>query len=294
MIQQRELTASDGTRIGYQVSGDGPCVVLANGLGGRYMAFTHLYRALEGYKTICWDYRGLYSSGAPADRRANTMAHHVADLVEILAAEQVTDVVLVGWSMGVQLAFETVKRHPERVRGVLAINGTYGHAFHTVMGSRLIGQIIPMLLRLVRAQAGLVGRASKFVAASDALITAMKRVGMVSESVDVAIFREVAAGFKDLDWVIYSDLLQRLDEHDARDVLAQIAVPLTIITGDRDLLTPPSTAELIHRAVRGSRLVVIQRGTHYTPVEYPAIIVDELGRLLDRIPGWGRVPGGGP
>jgi pimeloyl-ACP methyl ester carboxylesterase len=53
-------------------------------------------------------------------------------------------------------------------------------------------------------------------------------------------------------------------------------------------MTPPATAEHMHRALRGSRLVVIEGGTHYTPVEYPAIIVDELGRWLDRIPGWQR------
>ena len=102
------------------------------------------------------------------------------------------------------------------------------------------------------------------------------------------IFRAVAAGFQTIDWAIYSDLLTRLDEHDAEEVLERIDVPLTIITGDRDLMTPPSTAEHMHRTIRGSRLVVIEGGTHYTPVEYPTIIVEELGRLLDRIPGWER------
>ena len=71
-------------------------------------------------------------------------------------------------------------------------------------------------------------------------------------------------------------------------MLPTISIPLAIVTGDKDLMTPPATAEYIHRAVRGSRLVVIEGGTHYTPVEYPKIIVDELGRLLDRVPGWER------
>jgi hypothetical protein len=35
---------------------------------------------------------------------------------------------------------------------------------------------------------------------------------------------------------------------------------------------------------------VIRGGTHYTPVEYPGVLVDELGRLLDRVPGWERLP----
>jgi pimeloyl-ACP methyl ester carboxylesterase len=152
----------------------------------------------------------------------------------------------------------------------------------------MMGQIIPRLLRLIRAQAGLVGRVTKQVAGSDALIGAMKRVGLVATTIDIEIFRAVAAGFQTVDWVIYSDLLSRLDEHDAEDVLAKIEVPVSIVTGDKDLMTPPSTAEHLHRAIKGSRLVVIEGGTHYTPVEYPAILVDELARLLERVPGWDR------
>jgi pimeloyl-ACP methyl ester carboxylesterase len=287
-LKQRELRARDGTRIGYQTCGDGPCVVLANGLGGTYITFKYLYDVLGDYKTICWDYRGLYSSSAPADAKANTVAHQVEDLMQILDAENIEHCVIAGWSMGVQVGFETIKKHASRVKGLFAINGTYGHAFRTVMGSRLVGQTIPMLLRLVRAQASLVGRATKVVAGSNALIAAMKRVGLVSQQIDIEIFRAVAAGFQTVDWVIYSDLLQRLDEHDAEDVLAKIEVPVTIVTGDRDLITPPSTAEHIHRAIAGSRLVVIKGGTHYTPVEYPEVVTDELGRLLDRVPGWER------
>src|SRR5207245_2575250 len=100
------------------------------------------------------------------------------------------------------------------------------------MGSRLVGRIIPMLLKLVKAQASLAGRASKRIAGSDALISAMIRFGVVSDRIDLESFRAVAAGFQHVDWAIYSDLLARLDEHDAEDVLAKIEVPLSIVTGD--------------------------------------------------------------
>lgn len=289
-VTQRDVVARDGTKIGYQVRGSGPCVVLANGLGGQFIAFRHLYDALCDYKVICWDYRGLYTSGIAADPRANTVAHQVDDLMVILEAEGVTEFVIVGWSMGVQVGFESIRLHPAHVRGMVAINGTYGRAFRTVMGSRLVGRTIPMLLRLVKAQAQLAGFATKRLAGSDAMIGAMKRAGLVSRTIDVEIFRAVAAGFQTIDWAIYSDLLTRLDEHDAEEVLARVDVPVTIITGDRDLMTPPATAEHMHRTITGSRLVVIEGGTHYTPVEYPTIISEELGRLLGRIPGWERKP----
>jgi pimeloyl-ACP methyl ester carboxylesterase len=44
----------------------------------------------------------------------------------------------------------------------------------------------------------------------------------------------------------------------------------------------------MHRAIGGSRLVVIAGGTHYTPVEFPAVIREELRDFLDRVPGYGR------
>jgi len=289
-VEQRFLEARDGTRIGYQIRGpkDAPCVVLANGLGGTYFTFCYVYEALTDYRVLCWDYRGMFTSAPAKDPAAMTVVHQVDDLAAIMDREGITECVLAGWSMGVQLGFEMMRRHRARVRGMLAINGTSGHPFHTIMGSRFVGSTIPMLLRLVKAQSELATRATRALAGRDALLAVMKRIGLVSDTVDIAIFRAVAASFLGMDWKIYSDLLARLDEHDATDVLPTIDVPVGIVVGDRDLLTPPAVAERLHRTIKGSRLVVIEGGTHYTPVEYPAIVVDELRRLLDRVPGWER------
>jgi pimeloyl-ACP methyl ester carboxylesterase len=293
-LLQRHLVVRDGTRIGYQerpgAAPDAPVVVLANGLGGTFEAFRHIYAALPGYRVLCWDYRGLYTSAQPRDPLANTVVDQVDDLVEILEREGVPRAVFVGWSMGVQVVFELCRRHAARVAGIMAVNGTSGRPFRTVLSSQFVERVIPVLLRMVKAQADLVGRAAGVVAGSDTLIAAMKRFGMVSRTLDDDAFRDVAAGFRTIDWGIYSDLLDRLNQHDADDVLASITAPTSIVTGDKDILTPPATAERIHRAIAGSRLHVIRGGTHYTPVEYPAIVRDELHRLLARVPGWQMAP----
>jgi pimeloyl-ACP methyl ester carboxylesterase len=295
-LEQRSLVVRDGTRIGYQVragrTADAPVVVMANGLGGTCVAFRHLYAAIPEHRVVCWDYRGLYTSAPASDPAAYSVRHQVDDLLEILDAEQVERAVVVGWSMGVQVSFELWRAAPARVAGLFAINGAAGRPFRTVLSSRFVERAIPTLLRMMKAQADLIGRAAGRVAGSNALVGAMKRFGMVSDRLDLETFRAVAGGFATIDWRIYSDLLARLGEHDATDALATITVPTAIVTGDRDILTPPSTAEQIHRAIPGSRLCVIRGGTHYTPVEYPAIVTDELARLLGRVPGW--EPAGGP
>lgn len=289
-LVQRALVVKDGTRIGYQErpgrTVDAPVVVLANGLGGTYLAFRHLYAAMPDHRVVCWDYRGLYSSSAPADPAAMTVRHQVDDLLEILDANGIARAVVVGWSMGVQVGFELWRAAPARVAGLFAINGTSGRPFRTVLSSRFVERAIPVLLRMMKAQHELIGKAAGRVAGSDALVAAMKRFGMVSDRLDLETFRAVAAGFGSIDYRVYSDLLARLGEHDASEALPGITVPTAIVTGDRDVLTPPATAEQLHRAIPGSRLCVIRGGTHYTPVEYPAIVTDELVRLLARVPGW--------
>jgi pimeloyl-ACP methyl ester carboxylesterase len=288
-LDHRTLTTRDGTRIAYQVRGQGPAIVLANGLGGTYEAFRHVYAELgEAYRILCWDYRGLYGSATPADRSRMQMTHQCDDLEELLDHEQIDRAVFVGWSMGVQLNYEFFRKRGRRMDGIVAINGTYGRPFETVMASRVVSHIIPVMMRAVRAQAALVGRATRSVVGWQGLVGMLQRFGMVSRTLDVEAFRDVAEGFKTMDWKNYTDLIEQLGAHDAEDVLPTVDVPTLIITGDRDIITPPFTAERMHRAIGGSRLVVIAGGTHYTPVEFPAVIREEIRDFLDRVPGYGR------
>ena len=113
--------------------------MLANGLGGTYVAFKYLYEALGGYKVICWDYRGLYTSAAPKDpQREHDRAPGRRSDRRSSTQEQVGDFVhrrLVDGRAG------RLRDDPPCIAracsGMLAINGTYGHAFRTVMGSRI-------------------------------------------------------------------------------------------------------------------------------------------------------------
>lgn len=80
-LEHRRLTSFDGTEIAYQVRGEGPAVVLANGLGGTFEAFRYVYEFLgRDYRTLCWDYRGLYGSGVPRDLETLTVAYQCDDL----------------------------------------------------------------------------------------------------------------------------------------------------------------------------------------------------------------------
>jgi pimeloyl-ACP methyl ester carboxylesterase len=286
-LEHQRFKSFDGTEIAYQARGSGPVVVLANGLGGTYEAFRHVYSALgDRYRVLCWDYRGLYDSAPPSDHGTLTVRHQCDDLERLLDHEKVDRAIFVGWSMGVQVNFEFWRHRRDRMDGIIAINGTYGRPFDTAMSSRVVRYVIPTLLKAIKAQSDLVGKATRAVVGWRGLVTMAQRFGMVSKTLDTEAFRDVAEGFKRVDWSIYSELLRRLGEHDARDLLPTIDCPTLIITGDKDMITPPVTAARMHRSITGSRLVVIEGGTHYTPVEYPHVIQEEVVDFLGRVPGY--------
>ncbi|MEK6608501.1 MAG: alpha/beta hydrolase [Myxococcota bacterium] len=260
-------------------------MVLANGLGGSYLAWRHIVAALEGYRVISWDYRGMFRSECPPRSGSLDVPCHVADLYAILRAERTGSAVLVGWSMGVQVDFEFYRRHPRMVAGLVCINGVAGRPFDTAFGSALLRQGIPLVLQVMKRGPRLTRAAVRRGTGWRALVPMMQRLGLVAPTLDVGIFEDLAREFVNLDFRAYANLFAHLGEHDARAVLPDIAVPTLIMTGDRDMLTPVATARRLHRAIRGSRLRVIAGGTHYTPVEYPLVVAAEILRFLDEA-GW--------
>jgi pimeloyl-ACP methyl ester carboxylesterase len=291
----KSFTSFDGTEIAYQVRGDGPAVVLANGLGGTYEAFQHVYAALgDRYRVLCWDYRGLYRSGRPKNPTTLAVPYHCRDLARLLQIEKVDRAVFIGWSMGVQVNFELAREHRARMAGIVAINGTYGSPFRSALASRLTRYVIPPALTLMKSNADLVTRTSHLALGWAGTIRMMARLGLVSAEIDERAMMEVAADFKTLDFALYSDMLRALGAHDARDLLPTLGLPTLILAGDRDLMTPVFTARKMNRMIPGSRLVIIRGGTHYTPLEYPSILKDEILRFLAGVRGWEGVGSGYP
>ena len=95
-IDTRRVESFDGTAIAYHVTPEpfagAPWVILANGLGGTYVAWRGLIDYLKPrYRFLTWDYRGLYASQRPSPdtQAAYAIPAHVRDLQAILAAERI-------------------------------------------------------------------------------------------------------------------------------------------------------------------------------------------------------------
>lgn len=303
-VEERRVSSFDGTDIAYHLVGEGPPILLANGLGGSWRAWTHQLRHFrDRYRFVSWDQRGLYRSGAPPDRAALDIPAQARDGLAVLDAEGIEKTAIWGWSMGVQVALEIWRRAPERVSAIVLINGVAGKPWETLANLPRVGRLAPVILSTLRRMPQLVSSVTRTAVAYPATPAWAMRLGLASPTLDVEIFRELASSFGHLDMGLYVHTLEQIGEHDAHDVLPTIRVPLLMMAGGRDLMTPRGAAERIASDVPGAELLVVPGGTHYLAVEYPELVNLRIERFL-RERGWpgrgavarrsSRPPPGGP
>jgi pimeloyl-ACP methyl ester carboxylesterase len=108
-----------------------------------------------------------------------------------------------------------------------------------------------------------------------------RQLGVMAPSLDVAFFREIAEEWTGLDLAVYAELFAELEQHDASDLLAQVAAPTLVIAGGRDRFTPPHLSWRMAESVANSQLYEIPHATHFGLLEAPAAIARRIRRFLE-------------
>lgn len=287
-VRRRRFRGEDGTRLAYYVAGPrhGPPLVLCGGLGGGIGIWRPLFAHFgRRFRVISWDYRGLYQSGRAKDPSAYTLEHHVQDLVALLRHACVEAPVLVGWSMGVQVALEVHRSHPELAAAMVALHGTAGRPLDTAFDSKHSARVAPFVLSLLRLAGdrltGVAPRLARSSAVVRGFVWSSQRLGVMSPEIDLAGFRDMAEGWLGLHLGIYAEIFHQLGRHDASDLLPEIRTPTLILAGGSDRFTPASLARRMADAMPDARLEIVPGATHFGLLEYPDAIVAPIARFLD-------------
>lgn len=70
---------------------------------------------------------------------------------------------------------------------------------------------------------------------------------------------------------------------DLRAQLARLDLPIAVIVGAQDRITPPSLSEELAALVPGAQLTRVEGAGHLLPAEQPGRLADALARLLEKV-----------
>lgn len=265
-----KIEAADGGVLDALVAGpdDAPTYVLSHcWTGDRRIWGPVACRLVDaGGRVVLYDQRG--HAGSVAGSEGYTMEALGDDVRAVLEQLDLRDVVLAGHSMGGMSVMSFATRHEDvladRVRKVVLVataaaeiglgRGELADRIAVrVLGSRRIDRLVqhPRVGHvLVRGTVGPTAVLSHLHAVRDTY---------------VACAPETRAGF-----------FRAMSALDLTEGLRDVKLPVVVVSGTHDTLTPPSRARHIVESIPGSRLETIERAGHMLPIEVPDRLVEIL------------------
>jgi pimeloyl-ACP methyl ester carboxylesterase len=249
-----------GNRVHYYVLGpsSGPPVVLVHGLGGRCEDWRNLapYLVRTGFRVYLPDLPGFGRSEKPADF-SYSIPDQAAVVIGFIDAMGLKQIDLGGWSMGGWIVQRIAAEHPDRVRRLMLFD------------SAGINQAPAWDTRLFTPSSA--SEMDRF----DALLMPHP------PQVPGFIMADILRLSHQHAWVIHRAMDSMLTGHDATDsLLPQLKMPVLIVWGGLDKITPLSQGEKIHRLIPQSQLEVVPLCGHLAPVQCADLMGPQVAEFL--------------
>jgi len=270
---ERFIESHDGTKIYTNTSGEGPTLVLCDGLGCEGFIWKHFRERFGAtHRIVHWNYRGHGLSHCPEDYERLTTDDLIEDLRQVLEQLDINNAVLCGHSMGVQLILEFAYRYPEKVAGLLPMCGSYGRPLETFHDGPLLGIAFPFLRELVfksprRAQWVWSNANKNELAFQFAMISEVN-----SKAVNGDDFRPYFEHLAGMDIGVFIRVLDSVSRHTVEDHLPLIKAPTLIVAAEHDTFTPAWLSQHMRHQLPDAELLTVEGGTHIAPIEFPELI----------------------
>ena len=243
-VENRSLTV-EGHRMHYEAEGPaaGPVVVLVHGLGGHAEDWRNLapYFARAGFRVYMPDLFGYGRSDRPADFSYSVRDEAGAE-VAYMDALGLKHVDLGGWSMGGWIVQIVATEHPERVRRLMLFDSA-GLAEKPVWDTNL------------------------FMPKTAAELDQLEALLMPQpHGIPRFVARDILRISRQHAWVIQRALDTMLTGQDATDtLLPKLKMPVLILWGKEDRITPLELGRKMHQLVPQSELDVFNGCGHLAP-----------------------------
>jgi pimeloyl-ACP methyl ester carboxylesterase len=235
-------------------------VLLVHGLGADYRGLMPLAQTWPHAEVIAPDLPGF---GQSEPLRAEHSMTNYARVLEALCAHlRVSNLIVVGHSLGADIALAFAAQYPQRVRAsvlICPVTGTTGPQAWLARAYYRVGTLLPAPV----ARLWFLSRAAVYLGDHSMLTTTNRvtRRRILDED-----YRTAALASPHTIPEIYRSLVRT----PFTAIAATVRTPSLLIAAERDSLASPRTVAALHDHLQLSKLVVVPAAGHLWPVEEPA------------------------
>lgn len=219
----------------------------------------------RGWRYITPDLRGFGGTTDPGGENSPSIDDYAQDVVDLLGEMGIPRAVVGGCSMGGYAVFALLRRASGMVDGVVLADTRAGADSLEGRAGR-------------RAMLALVDREGPSGVAREMM---PKLLGETTQATDSSIESQVRRLIKQQSPEAIRGAIHRMMERpDSTPLLAGLDVPVEVIVGEEDVLTPVEESRKIAEAIPGARLDVIPGAGHLSNLEQPERFNAVLGAFL--------------
>ena len=217
----------------------------------------------ENYRVIAYDIRGHGNSDPGIDEFFIEL--FVLDLLRLMEKLRIEKTILCGLSLGGYIALNAVLRHPDRFDGLI-LNDTQCIADTPEIKENRCQAIISIKEKGVEQYAD--ESIKKLFAPGS--FTKMKNVIAAVKEMIISTPKQA----------LCNTLHALAERKETCDQLPEINIPVLIMVGKEDKITPIAAAQQMHEKILNSKLEIIQQAGHLSNLENPTAFNTHLVNFL--------------
>ena len=291
----RTVTTPDGVRLHVEEVGPpdaAQTVVMVHGYTQEMAMWHYQRKALDDgrLRLVLFDLRSHGRSSRSSPERS-TIDQLGADLQQVIEEVVPTgDVVLMGHSMGGMTVMALADRAPElfgpRITAVALLSTSTGRLAELTLRlpsvvAPVTKRALPWLTRGLRSRAALIERGRRLGSDLAFLIARRGAFGSTDVSPSLVEFVETMAANTPVD--VMAEFFDTFANHDKLTALGALRdVPVLVLVGSKDLMTPVAHSRAIADALPDAQLVVVEGCGHMVNLERPSVVDLHLRSLVAR------------
>jgi len=246
---------------------DAPVIIFIHGFPLNKSMWNIQVEALkENYRVIAYDIRGHGNSDPGIDEFSIEL--FVIDLLRLMEKLRIEKSILCGLSLGGYIALNAVLKHPDRFDGLI-LNDTQCIADTPEIKENRCNAIISI------KEKGVEQYADEIIKKLFAQETFTKNKNVVDAVKEMIISTQKQS--------LCNTLHALAERKETCDQLPEINIPVLIMVGEEDKITPIAAAQQMHEKILNSKLEIIQQAGHLSNLENPTAFNTHLVNFLELV-----------
>lgn len=217
----------------------------------------------ENFRVIAYDVRGHGDSDSGTDDFSIEL--FVKDLLSLMDTLEIKKTTLCGLSMGGYIALNAIENHPHRFETLILCDTSCSADSPEAKEKRM------------KAIKGILENGvEKF--ADDSIVNFFAQESFISKKDVIAVVREMMVNTSEES--VTKTLYALSKRKETCTKLWKIKMPVLILVGKEDKITPPEAAQFMHEKINGSVMTIIKNAGHLSNLENQDQFNEQLIKFL--------------